>query len=376
MDGKESNAEDPGRRSLRRWFAQAPAPLPAAGSPETAPDGPDDRHHKDIVRMMVAHREFERELDVIEDLATHQFAELAITRFESNLRRLFRLLPRLSFQRLPDATDKRLLRTFQQISGRWRWRSQLSQHAQQRPHGYAGDHLMIDWIQRDRIMSVDPLGRCIDMCFQGAPPARAVRNRRHHIVGRIEALLAERRDTARIVSVAAGPANEVRDLARGRFGERCEFVCIDHSPAAAEFIDDWVRHDGLQDRIRVVTMNPRQLTGAAGKELLAGIGPDVIFSAGLFDYLNDKLAARLTAALYGALAPGGLLLFGNFIDAERDPAYHLYKRFMKWVLDWHLIHRSARELRDIMVEGGIPAARQRVSCEPSGFNLFAESVKS
>ncbi len=372
MENKELVEQSGTANRLLRGDVRSKAETPDVGKHEQDTAW---RRHPDIIQMVAANREFERNLGIADDLMLHGFVELGTIQMENQLETLLGRLPRFSFRQLPGVAEKRTLGAFKGLSERWACRSLLSHHARRRPYGYAGDHTMIDWIQSNRIISTDPVGNCLDLCFQGAPPALAVRGRRRYIMERIEELLAQRDGLLRIVCVAAGPANEVRDLALGRFGERCEFVCIDHSQDAVSSLEAWVHARGLANRIRAVTLNPLQLATPAGRALVGALSPDVVFSGGLFDYLNDKLSVRLVHALHEWLAPGGLLLFGNFLDTDSDPRYNLYKRFMKWVLDWHLIHRSPSQLMDIMTGAAIPAASQRVTSESTGFNLFAEATK-
>ena len=61
---------------------------------------------------------------------------------------------------------------------------------------------------------------------------------------------------------------------------------------------------------------------------------DLIYSAGLYDYLSMKIARKLTAALFSRLNPGGCLLIGNFLDGIRDRGY------MEICMDWSLIFRN------------------------------------
>lgn len=325
--------------------------------------------------MVAAHRQFEDRLGVLNDLAINGFVDVAALQMETLLGRLLRQLPSFSFQRFPHASEKQFLETFRDLSARWACRSELACHARRRQYGYAGDHVMIDWIQNNRVMSVDRLGQSIDLCFQGAPLALAVRSRRDYIVSKIEASIAVQKGSVKIVCVSSGPANEIYDLAVGRFGDRCEFVCIDHSAEAVAFVKARAHEAGLNDRVHTIVSNPRELAHASS-DLLSTLRPHIIFSPGLFDYLNDKLAARIAQALYRSLAPGGLLLFGNFVHMDLARRYNLYKRFMRWVLGWHLIYRTPRELKAIMSVAGIPVALQRVRSEPTGFNLFAEAVKA
>ena len=59
---------------------------------------------------------------------------------------------------------------------------------------------------------------------------------------------------------------------------------------------------------------------------------------GLFDYLSDKLAEALIRSLWSRLAPGGLLVIGNFNG--RDPMRHL----MEAALDWYLTYREPSDM--------------------------------
>jgi extracellular factor (EF) 3-hydroxypalmitic acid methyl ester biosynthesis protein len=66
---------------------------------------------------------------------------------------------------------------------------------------------------------------------------------------------------------------------------------------------------------------------------------DLIYSAGLYDYLDTRLAQRLTARLFEHLRPGGELLLANFDLGFGSRGY------MQSFMDWYLIYRSEEEVR-------------------------------
>jgi SAM-dependent methyltransferase len=68
---------------------------------------------------------------------------------------------------------------------------------------------------------------------------------------------------------------------------------------------------------------------------------DLIYAAGLYDYLPAPFARALTAKLVRALKPGGQLLLGNFTRG------FVGKTYMECFMDWTLIWRTAAELRDL-----------------------------
>ena len=92
----------------------------------------------------------------------------------------------------------------------------------------------------------------------------------------------------------------------------------------------------------------RDLIAARHRPFAAG-GFDLIYSAGLYDYLKDDTGRRLTQALFRLLNPGGVLLTGNFLTGIPDRGY------METVMDWTLIYRTAEEISALVAD--IPPAQ-------------------
>jgi len=62
------------------------------------------------------------------------------------------------------------------------------------------------------------------------------------------------------------------------------------------------------------------------------------YAAGLFDYLSDRLAARLLAGMLALTRPGGTVLIANFLPDAADRGY------MEMVMDWWLIFRTEAQM--------------------------------
>ena len=68
-------------------------------------------------------------------------------------------------------------------------------------------------------------------------------------------------------------------------------------------------------------------------------GFDFIYAAGLYDYLSDKLARKLTENLFNRLSPGGRLLGG-----ELPCRASATRANMEFFMDWSLIYRTPDEI--------------------------------
>jgi len=94
---------------------------------------------------------------------------------------------------------------------------------------------------------------------------------------------------------------------------------------------------------------------------------DMIYSAGLFDYLEPRLFCRLVNKCHEHLKPGGSLLIGNF-------APYSDILLMSHIAHWVLLYRTEDELRELFKNTNFGTDVSILS-EPEGINLFVLAVK-
>ena len=70
---------------------------------------------------------------------------------------------------------------------------------------------------------------------------------------------------------------------------------------------------------------------------------DFIYSTGLYDYLDDRVATKLTHRMFEMLNPGGRLVVANFLPDIWGAGY------METFMDWKLIYRTAEEMAAVAV---------------------------
>jgi extracellular factor (EF) 3-hydroxypalmitic acid methyl ester biosynthesis protein len=233
-----------------------------------------------------------------------------------------------------------------------------------KPRGYAGDAKLIDYIYgfADEDEHVTALGRGIMQYSTNSQASHAVRKRRDILAEYIASARCKRPD-ARVLSVACGHLREAHLTVNDH--PVADFVAVDQDPRSLSttqqlFSDKGVR--ALQWRVRDL------IAGRRRSELGAF---DLIYAAGLYDYLADDVARKLTQSMFEMLEPGGTLLVANFVPELRDIGY------METFMDWHLTYRRADEM-PVCASTIDPAAiaSQRVFTEENDAIAFIELTRA
>jgi SAM-dependent methyltransferase len=221
-------------------------------------------------------------------------------------------------------------------------------------HGYSGDYEIIDDIYRMRI-SADPHLRKWDLFFHAQAAPCAVRNRKayfHQLLRDLTARLPSRR--LRVLNIASGPARDLREWFDANPESTIQFDCIELDPQAIAHAR--VVCGAYAERVNFHHQNALKFVPEAKY--------DLIWSAGLFDYLTDRLFTRLLRSLLPFVSTGGEVAVGNFseFNASRD--------YMELMGDWYLEHRSEAKLRELAEKAGAGTRQVDVRWEPEGVNLF------
>jgi len=208
-----------------------------------------------------------------------------------------------------------------------------------KPRGYAGDAELLDLIYGPEECwpepAATPLGLDIYRYTTEAPAAEGVRARRGFIADLIDNTTSER-PGRHILAIAAGhlrEANLASAVRRRRIGR---FVALDADPVSLKEVDR------AYGRYGVETV-PAPFSHLITNRLQVGKF-DLVYSTGLFDYLNVNSGRRLVTTLFEMLNPGGQLVVANFMPEIRDIG------FMEAYMDWNLIYRTRQDMVDLTME--------------------------
>ena len=265
-----------------------------------------------------------------------------------------------------------------------------------KPNGYAGDADMMSYIYRNEFEGDSPFGKFIHKHAVSTKACESVRNRKRYLTEQIL-----KTEDGRILSLAAGPAEEIKETIGTAKKCNHEFVALDHD------LDTLKKYKpenngfnftyALANAFQIISENyfaarPRSLfenycfprTDFKGlRKVISSLKYEVIdlkerkfnliYSAGLYDYIktfpldDSKGSVALTKNLFALLESGGTLMVGNFNrNNPRDLRF-----VMEYIYDWQLIYRDKYDIMEFVRsidENEIKSVQ--IIEEPLGINYF------
>jgi len=246
----------------------------------------------------------------------------------------------------------------------------------QKPLGYAGDYEMVNMILRSPYEGSSVFAKLLNTFFLSQPPAEAHRNRIKYLLGQIIAetkRVAGSGRPARIFNLGCGPAKEIQDfLIHGDVSDQAEFTLLDFNEETLHFTASRLNElKKKYNRRTSVSYLPRSVSQIlresrrVDKHFLPE-SYDLVYCAGLFDYLSDRVCRLMMEILYALVGPAGLLIVTNV--APNNPV----RNMMEYVGAWNLIHRDACQLASLRPQG---EAECEVTSDPTALNIFLELRK-
>lgn len=246
-----------------------------------------------------------------------------------------------------------------------------------KPLGYAGDYEMVNMMFRDRWEGANTYAKVVNSIVIVSGGAQAHRNRIDRLVEYLEAesrrALADGR-RMRVLNVACGPAIELQKFIReSRFADHCRLELLDFNAETLAYtrgrIDAAIEAGGHKPDIIYIHKSIHDLLqearGRNETDALDGAF-DLVYCAGLFDYLSDRICGRLLDLFLRWTRPGGFMVSTNV--HPRNPV----RFFIEHILEWHLIYRDNAQMLALAPQGGEAVVTE----EACGVNIFLEVRKA
>lgn len=245
-----------------------------------------------------------------------------------------------------------------------------------KPLGYAGDYEMVNMMLRDPYEGASSFAKILNYAMLHTEPVVAHRNRIDYLVemldSEVTARIGRSRGRARAFNLGCGPAEEVlRYMQEHDSSDLIEFDLLDFNPETLEYtrerLDKARMGMARNTQIRYIPRSVHQILKAAAQP---GGDPelqnyDVVYCAGLFDYLSQRVGKKLVEFFCSIAKPGGLVVVTNVADSNPR------KGWMEYLMEWNLIYRGKEEMLDLVPQG-VPVKRVDVKADATGVNLFLE----
>jgi hypothetical protein len=210
-----------------------------------------------------------------------------------------------------------------------------------KPLGYPGDFQIMNWIYDGA-----PQGDSIRAKFLhqlSLVGSQAVKTRMDALADIIVEIAGRRGDPGRqfeVASIGSGPAREIEPiLAASNPAMKWRATFVDQEPLALENALGLARRVG-GGRLDVQALNISFKEMLNPSPLSASFSDkDIIYSAGLVDYLNPLLAQRFVKRLYQFVKPGGAVIIGNVNNLPTGMIWS-----SEYAVDWSLFFRSRAEM--------------------------------
>lgn len=249
-------------------------------------------------------------------------------------------------------TDSEMLSIWQALPDVFCTTDTMQGYALLKPHGYSGDFVIIERIYQGWLSPKSHLVNW-DRFFHAQEAPRALINRKKYFLDILRSLRA-RENKCEVLNLGCGPTQDIVEfLSEGK----CQifFDCVDYDKDAIEYSFNKTKKKGLLSNIEFHLENA--LKFKPSKQF------DLIWSAGLFDYLDEKTFKWLLMKQLSFIKTGGYLVIGNF--STNNPT----RDYMECG-NWFLYHRSSDDLIKMATECNIPREKIAVQSEPLGVNLF------
>ncbi|MBN1114026.1 MAG: class I SAM-dependent methyltransferase [Oligoflexia bacterium] len=301
-------------------------------------------------------------LDVIkkqEDIIINKIGTLLGITFQLYFKRIFKLTEGMEAKERED-----ILNSFKKLRPYF-FASKLLERAYTIPLGYHGDYHTINMIYSHDAFGATIYEKLVQHGGSSFQACMAVRNRAEYLTNKLRNALTvrDRKKSYKIISIASGPAYEIQKLidTDTELMENVEISLLDAEIDSLEYAQRKLVEKCIQKsihlKINYIKMDVLEIIKGKIREQY-----DFIYTAGLFDYFEDKVARTAGKILYNLLKKEGTLIIGNFSPNN------MTKHFMTVISEWNLFYRDREKISQLF---GDFSGNFDIEAEPEKINLFA-----
>lgn len=213
------------------------------------------------------------------------------------------------------------------------------------PRGYPGDYETLERFYHGTPVKSEGVGLYLDNHIVTRTLAKGVRERKRVLSNILVSELEQRAPKQKILNIACGSSREIFDIGKkiNNYDPRITF--IDYDENAVNYSKTLIFNEGINvEHYEFMKYNALKLVSQEAIESTFG-KRDIIYSAGLFDYIKTDHLKKMLSSLFHSLEPNGVLI-APFKDMKNYGIFDYH-----WLVDWsYFLQRTIDEVKDILVE--------------------------
>lgn len=219
------------------------------------------------------------------------------------------------------------------------------------PYGYKGDFEIIDKIYQNTFSDIEHIQNW-DKYFQSTAATNAVRNRKQYFKKILEQKARANPDL-QVLNLASGPCRDLKEFDEEYDLKNVAFDCVEFDERAIAYAKE--------------ILNPNQKVNFIKQNIFKFSTDkkyDLVWSAGLFDYFDDKTFTGILGRVLNFTNDTGEIIIGNFHPSNPT------KNCMEFTA-WQLYHRDENKLIELAKNAGVADTTNiSIEAESEGVNLF------
>ncbi len=252
--------------------------------------------------------------------------------------------------------------------------SDLAKRAKEKPLGYAGDFEMMNQIYRNGFEGKTLVGKILHNYVANEKSSESVAFRKPYFLSYYESFLNKSEEQVNILSLASGPCVEFQEAIEQFDQSKLDRLCLtlfDLDQVSLEYAQTKIYEKSIEQQKRINV----EFINASVKMFIESYGIenteyyDLIYSGGLFDYLDNMTSTAIVTNLFKFIKPGGKVIIGNFTTKNST------KAFCHFVTSWHLIHKTEEEMRAWTKYIPADSYELEVEYDTNGINAFIVITK-
>jgi len=216
-----------------------------------------------------------------------------------------------------------------------------------KPLGYSGDYEIMNMIYGNHFRGESLFAKLQNRYWCTIAPSRANIDRLNYFYRKIEQTIKEniqKQKKVRITTLGAGPAKEILEFIRKNdLSDHCAFTCVDLEPKALAYsqqsLVDQAKKSYRNVQLNFVLANVVSYLRSTPEDFM--YEQDLIYASGLFDYLKQSVAQKLTKTLFPLLNSSGEMVVVN--ASATNPG----KIGMEFAGEWYLNYRTKEDMSEL-----------------------------